>query len=56
LTGKASDKNSNGSGGKGDSDNSAGLAFVLGQGPRELISFNTGTSNEIELLGIKGVL
>jgi hypothetical protein len=32
------------------------LAFVLGQGPRELISFNTGTSNEIEVLGIKGVL
>ena len=56
LTGKASDKNSNGSSGKGDSGNSAGLAFVLGQGPRELISFNTGTSNEIEVLGIKGVL
>lgn len=56
LTGKAGDKNSNGSGEKGDSENSAGLAFVLGQGPRELISFNTGTSNEIEVLGIKGVL
>jgi hypothetical protein len=56
LTGKAGDKNSNGSGKKGDSENSAGLAFVLGQGPRELISFNTGTSNEIEVLGIKGVL
>ena len=58
LTGKAaSNKSGNSSGSdKGDSNNSAGLAFVMGQGPRELISFNTGTSNEIEVLGIKGVL
>ena len=56
LTGKAAtDSNGNSKGG-GNSENSAGLAFVLGQGPRELISFNTGTSNEIEVLGIKGVL
>jgi len=43
-TGTAGDKNSNGSDGKGASENSAGLAFVLGQGPRVPVVFNTGTS------------
>ena len=55
LTGKTSDKGL-GSGGKGGAESSAGLAFVMGQGPRELIDFNTGTSNAIRVLGIKGVL
>ena len=55
LTGKASKDNS-GSGGKGDSDNSAGLAFVLGQGPRVPVVFNTGTSYQITANGIQGVL
>ena len=54
LTGKAA-KDSNGNT-KGDAESSSGLAFVLGQGPRELIDFNTGTSNAIRVLGIKGVL
>jgi hypothetical protein len=53
LTGKAaSDKNSNGSSGKGDSDNSAGLSFVLGQGPRVPVVFNTGTSYQVTANGI----
>lgn len=55
-----SDKNGkDGSGsksGSGSSDNSAGLSFVMGQGPREIVSFNTGTSNEISVIGIKGLL
>lgn len=55
LTGKASN-NTNGLGGKGGAESSAGLAFVMGQGPRELIDFNTGTSNAVRVLGIKGVL
>jgi hypothetical protein len=55
VTGKAA-KNGNNSTGKGDVENSAGLAFVLGQGPRELLDFNTGTSNAVRVLGIKGVL
>ena len=56
LTGKAS-KDANGTtGGKGGTENSAGLAFVLGQGPREVVDFNTGTSNAIRVLGIKGTL
>lgn len=41
---------------KGDSTNSAGLAFVLGQGPREVVTFNTGTSLEVKAIGIKGTL
>lgn len=55
VTGKAA-KDTNGSTEKGSVENSAGLAFVLGQGPRELLDFNTGTSNAIRVLGIKGVL
>lgn len=56
LTGKAANKDGSSTSTKSGAESSAGLAFVLGQGPRELISFNTGTSNEIEVLGIKGVL
>ena len=54
-TGTAGDKNSNGSDGKGASENSAGLAFVLGQGPRVPVVFNTGTSYQITANGIQGV-
>ena len=55
ITGKGSSNSKSGSGGTSD-NNSAALAFVLGQGPRELINFNTGTSNQIQVLGIKGAL
>ena len=55
YTGKAA-KDANGNSGDADSTNSAGLAFVLGQGPRQVIEFNTGTSNAIKAVGIKGVL
>ena len=56
VTGKAA-KDSNGNSKlEGSSENSAGLAFVLGQGPRELIDFNTGSSVSARVLGIKGVL
>lgn len=58
LTGKAaSDKNnSSNRSSKGDSDNSAGLSFVLGQGPRVPVVFNTGTSYQVTANGIQGVL
>lgn len=53
ITGKAASKDGKS---EGETEGSAGLAFVLGQGPRELIDFNTGTSNAVRVLGIKGVL
>ena len=58
LSGKAAaDKNGvNSSSSKGGADNSAGLAFVLGQGPREIVDFNTGTSVAIRALGIRGTI
>lgn len=54
VTGKAAGDGSSNSG--GNAETSAGLAFVLGQGPRELIDFNTGSSVSGRALGIKGVL
>lgn len=57
LTGKASsDTNGSSSSKGGGADNSAGLAFVLGQGPREIVDFNTGTSVAIRALGIRGTI
>ena len=58
MTGKAAkDANGNSSSkADGESENSAALAFVLGQGPRVPLDFNPGTSNAIRVLGIKGVL
>ena len=54
VTGKAS-KGTEGST-KGDAEVSAGMAFVMGQGPREVVEFNTGTSYAVKVNGIKGVL
>ncbi len=56
YTGKAAKDSNGGSDEKGDSNNSAGLAFVLGQGPRETLTFNTGTSMQVSALGIRGAL
>ena len=56
VTGKAAKDANGNSKGEGDSKNSAGLAFALGQGPREMIEFNTGSSYAVRVLGIKGVL
>jgi len=57
VTGKASkDANGNSKGTEGSEATSAGLAFVLGQGPREVLELNTGTSQAIRVLGIRGTL